>query len=95
MSTGTESFFHQLLADKSLGLGGIERALALRGLEEAETEEVGRKMLAEDWRLSPGQREILGAIVDALAERRARSERGLKARLARLARMAFNAPVTK
>jgi hypothetical protein len=93
--TGTERFFRGLLEDKSLGLGGIERALTLKGLDDAETEQVGQQMLDEDWRLTGEQRTVLRGIVDAAARRRARSETGLKARIARLQRMVFGVPVSK
>jgi hypothetical protein len=95
MDTGTERFFRGLLEDKSLGLGGIERALALRGLDDAETERVSRQILDDDWRLTGEQRTALRGIIEAAASRRARAKRGLKARIARLQRMVFGVPVTK
>lgn len=91
----TEAFFRGLLEDQSLGLGGIERALALRGLEEAELESVGRKMLADGWSLATERRAALKQLVDGLAARRERSQRGLRARIARLQRMVFGVPVQK
>jgi hypothetical protein len=69
MDTGTERFFRGLLEDKGLGLGGIERALALKGLDDAETEQVGRQMLDEDWRLTGEQRTALHGIIEAAARR--------------------------
>ena len=52
MNVGVEGFFRGLLEDKSLGLGGVERALAPRGLDDLETEQMGKEVLEEYWRRS-------------------------------------------
>ena len=76
-------------------LYGVGRAMALKSLDEAELEIAMRRMMDENWKLTPERRSALEEIVGVLAKRRARAEAGLKARITRLTRMAFGVPVTK
>ena len=89
----SKQFFKGVLEDRSIG--GIEKSLAGRSLEEVELEELGLRVLGDDWSLPATQRRELRELVDALTTRRARNEKHLRARIARMQTLTFRTPITK